>query len=101
MTGHVPALDPGCQPPASGGNSRRVESQVRELLGPLGMLDVAIGNAQPLDVRRRDAGVGRRFAHRAAEAAHQRALLDGEHQRAGRQGPEHDLGIERFDEAGR
>src|SRR4051794_3383531 len=58
-----------------------VQAQVGQQLVALGVLDEAVGNTQPDDVARVQAGGVGRLQHGAAKAALQRALLDRDHQR--------------------
>src|SRR6185437_2602147 len=80
--------------------ARRVETQVRQQLAALAVLDVFVGYAQPPNVRRRKAGLARGLQHGAAEAAHQGALFDREHEGARLDGTQNRFRIERLDEAG-
>ena len=58
------------------GDAVDVEADLGELFVALGVEDEAVGQAEPADVRREQAGVVGRFEHRRAEPAGQAALLD-------------------------
>ena len=51
------------------GDARSVQCQVGQQFVAFGVLDEAVGNAQPLEVRGVQAGVTGRFDHGAAKAA--------------------------------
>ena len=77
----------------------RVETECGKQFAALAVLDESIGNSQPANVRRVQAGIGYRFQHGTAETGHQCALFDRHHQRAVFDGTKNRFLIERFDES--
>ena len=63
------------------------------------MFDVLIGNSQPSDATRVDAGVGGGFENCATETAGQRGFFDGEDKSALVNGFQYGFGIERLEES--
>ena len=74
--------------------------KIGQQLAALAVFDEVVGNAEAADAAGVEAGVGGRFQHGRAEAAHQRRLFDRDDEAAFADRAENRFGIERLDEAG-
>src|SRR5262245_33351702 len=85
---------------AGRGDAGSVESEFGKKLAALGVIDEAVGNAEPLDAAGFEAHFAGRFENGATKAAHEAAFFDRDDEAALADSSLDQVAIDGFDEAG-